>query len=309
MRSIKHILVVVDPTTETQHCVEKGARLARAAGAKLELFICDLSDIFSNRFTQGEALPGALARRRAALETRLHALVEPLRQSGISVMTDTCFEHPLHVGVIRKVQASGADLVIKDTHYHAGVRRALFSNSDWHLIRECPVPLLLTKPTAWKSRIRMAAALDPAHPDDKPAVLDQELLEVVEQMAMVLKGDAFAVHAFDALPLFTGMAVGSALGADPYGDVELADSLRKVHEQEFRALLAGHAAFNDHAEMIDGSPLTVLPTYVTRMNVDVLATGAVSRSLARRLWVGSTAERLLDRVTCDVLVVKPPQVV
>jgi len=33
--------------------------------------------------------------------------------------------------------------------------------------------------------------------------------------------------------------------------------------------------------------------------------GAVSRSRVQELFVGSTAERVLDRIGCDVLVVKP----
>jgi universal stress protein E len=33
--------------------------------------------------------------------------------------------------------------------------------------------------------------------------------------------------------------------------------------------------------------------------------GAVSRSGLRKLFLGSTAEQLLDRLPCDVLVVKP----
>jgi universal stress protein E len=33
--------------------------------------------------------------------------------------------------------------------------------------------------------------------------------------------------------------------------------------------------------------------------------GAISRSRLEELFVGSTAERVLDRLACDVLVVKP----
>jgi len=34
--------------------------------------------------------------------------------------------------------------------------------------------------------------------------------------------------------------------------------------------------------------------------------GAVSRSRLQEIFLGSTAERVLERVGCDVLVVKPP---
>jgi hypothetical protein len=34
--------------------------------------------------------------------------------------------------------------------------------------------------------------------------------------------------------------------------------------------------------------------------------GAVSRSALKRLFIGSTAEKVIDALTCDVCVVKPP---
>jgi len=33
--------------------------------------------------------------------------------------------------------------------------------------------------------------------------------------------------------------------------------------------------------------------------------GAVSRSALKRLFVGSTAEHILDRLACDALIIKP----
>jgi hypothetical protein len=35
--------------------------------------------------------------------------------------------------------------------------------------------------------------------------------------------------------------------------------------------------------------------------------GAISRSGLKRLLIGNTAERILDDLRCDVLVVKPPK--
>lgn len=37
----------------------------------------------------------------------------------------------------------------------------------------------------------------------------------------------------------------------------------------------------------------------------IVVMGAVSRSALRRVFVGSTAETVLDKLTCDVLVLKP----
>jgi universal stress protein E len=49
----------------------------------------------------------------------------------------------------------------------------------------------------------------------------------------------------------------------------------------------------------------VLPRLVATRKVDVLIMGAVSRSLLERPVIGSTAERIIDHVDCDVFIVKP----
>ncbi|MGL1102669.1 universal stress protein, partial [Vibrio parahaemolyticus] len=39
----------------------------------------------------------------------------------------------------------------------------------------------------------------------------------------------------------------------------------------------------------------------------IVVMGAVSRSGLKRLFIGNTAERTLDLLSCDVLIVKPAQ--
>lgn len=51
--------------------------------------------------------------------------------------------------------------------------------------------------------------------------------------------------------------------------------------------------------------MEALPRKLESLQADLLVMGAVSRSRLRELFVGSTAERVLDRLHCDVLVVKP----
>lgn len=307
MRPIKHILVVVDPTSQVQPCVEKGASLARAFGAVLELIVCDYqSGLLMSRKLPEEVMDAAMKHRGMQLEEQLRALAEPLRQAGLQVLTGISFQAHLHAGAISKVRTSGADLLIKDTHYHGAIRRALFTISDWNLIRECPVPLLLTKPSAWHSPLRVAAALDPGHADDKPASLDRELLEMTGRLAVAMGGEAMAVHAFDSLSLAAGMtSAANSIGRVPLIDLELIDSLRTFHDAEFKAVLDGYPAFEGRGVLIEGSPAAALPAYAARKEIDVLVTGAVSRSALRRLLVGSTAERVLDLLPCDILVVKP----
>jgi hypothetical protein len=48
-----------------------------------------------------------------------------------------------------------------------------------------------------------------------------------------------------------------------------------------------------------------LSAFTRRSGTAIVIMGAVSRSAIVRLFIGNTAERALDRLSCDVLVVKP----
>jgi universal stress protein E len=48
-----------------------------------------------------------------------------------------------------------------------------------------------------------------------------------------------------------------------------------------------------------------LPKFVERDRTDILIMGAIARGRLFNYFVGSTAEAVLDHLSCDVLIVKP----
>jgi len=55
----------------------------------------------------------------------------------------------------------------------------------------------------------------------------------------------------------------------------------------------------------EGAASDVIASEANRRSTDLLVMGAVSRSLLLRPVIGNTAERVIDHVECDVLVIKP----
>ena len=66
---------------------------------------------------------------------------------------------------------------------------------------------------------------------------------------------------------------------------------------------AGIARSRCHIRM--GEVADRLSAFTRRSGTAVVIMGAVSRSALARLFIGNTAERALDQLSCDVLVVKP----
>ena len=57
--------------------------------------------------------------------------------------------------------------------------------------------------------------------------------------------------------------------------------------------------------MHQGTPQDLLPVLAEKRAADLVVLGAVSRSGLKRIFVGSTAERVLDQLPCDLLILKP----
>jgi universal stress protein E len=57
--------------------------------------------------------------------------------------------------------------------------------------------------------------------------------------------------------------------------------------------------------LVTGDPAFALPRIVGKHRASVVVMGAVSRSALARLFIGHTAERVIDALKCDVLIVKP----
>jgi len=140
--------------------LRKAFILARHFQAHIELFLCDAEHAYALRH---------LYDRRGAEEARDACLVdarrylEALRGSivgeDVRIEVDVTCESPAYEGIVRKVMRSCPDLVVKEIGAADG-RSTTLGSTDWHLIRTCPAPLMLTHGRSWGPVPRFAAAVD-----------------------------------------------------------------------------------------------------------------------------------------------------
>ena len=298
------ILVVVDPTASAHPAVERAAWLARHKPARIELFISDYApQLVDPRFhgvPEGDSRAALIERHRR----RLEQIAEPLRSGGLSVETDARFDHPLHDSIVKKALDSAADFVVKDTHYHSVLKRSIFSNTDWNLIRNCGATLWLVKPRPPGQRPCFVAAVDPLHERDKPAELDHRILGTAKDLAGALGGDVHVFHAFDVA---TAIAVSTDAVTMPIALPmnEIADAMRAEHTEAVERLCREHGVPPDRTHVQQGATRQALLALTEQLRADAVVMGALSRSGVKGFFLGNTAEDVLDRLHCDLVIVKP----
>lgn len=298
------ILAVVDPTATEQPGARRAAWLAQKLGARLELFVCDYDQYLAGeRFFDSADLERAREAQISEHLERLAALKTTLG-GNVEIDIDARWDHPLEEGIVRKIEDSKADIVFKDTHYHTVIKRSIFTNTDWSLIRHCPVPLWLVKPHAMPDNPTVVAAVDPVHERDKPADLDNRILELAQKVRTATDGKLYVFHAFDPSPAYAVSADSMAfpISAPINGMIE---ALRERHTSAMDDLIARHGIDKDSTHVLEGDTRELLIGLAEKHKADIVVMGAVSRSAIKRLFLGSTAEQLLDHIPCDLLIIKP----
>ena len=305
MQKIKQIMSVIDPTTDAQPAMERAAWLAEKTGANLELFLCYYNEYLSgDRLFDSPSLEKARQEIISGHEKRLEQLAAPLRESGVNVKTTAVWDHPLYEGIVRHAAATGADIVFKDTHHHSAVARALLTNTDWNLIRTCAAPLWLVKPREIAKKPVFIAAIDPLNEHDKPAALDDEILVISKTLAEAADGEVRAFHSYDPrIAVATATANAYIPVSLPFDEIE--KQMREQHEKRFNEVIEFHGIDDSESHLVSGLTHEELPELSEKLNADVVVMGAVSRNRWKRLFIGATAERTLEHLPCDLLIVKP----
>jgi universal stress protein E len=290
------ILVIVDPNTTTkQPVLERAAWLAERVGADLELFACDYDWSVETGPVSTIWVPKPGARERLLDRHRqaLDVLAAPLRARGLTVTVDIVWDYPLEEAIVKKVVARKPWLVAKDVEHHNVVQRTFLSNIDWHVIRNCPVPLLLTKPRPVSGRPNVMAAVDPLHQHDKPAELDDAIFQFADAFARSIDGTLHVVHAI-ALP--------RDLDLPP----DVITVLTRQQRDAMESFLKTHTVERANVHLVEGAAHDCIKRAAEKHGADFVVMGAVARSRLKKLFIGSTAERVLDKLPCDLVIIKPP---
>jgi universal stress protein E len=305
MENISKIVSVIDPTAVDQPALNRASWLARSTGAEIELLVCYYNEYLSgDRLFDSPSLEKAREEVLANQTKHLEAIAEPLRQDGIVVKTTAVWDHPLYEGVVRHAVNCGADIVIKDTHHHSAVERALLTNTDWNLIRTCPMPLWLVKPNNTSENPTIVAAIDPMNQHDKPAALDDKILHLSKLLGDKLGGQVHAFHSYDPrIAVATATANAYIPVSLPFDEIE--KQMHEDHQKRFGEITSFHGLADDHAHLVAGLTHEELPQIAKGLKADVVVMGAVARNRWKRLFIGATAERTLEYLPCDLLIVKP----
>jgi universal stress protein E len=305
MRSIRRILVAIkDYEAKTTPAIVKAAQLARALGAQLELFHGISTPLYVDGYgVTGVELPRMESSMRSRIEAELEKIAARLRRDNIKVTVAAEWDFPVYEAIVRRASRMKADLIVADQHAGRHAVAGLLHLTDWELLRLSPVPVLLVKTPGAYRRPVILAAVDPGHAYSKPAKLDSRILAASSTLAKALGGSQHVLHAYVPFPFVDDPQ--TLINQETIDKLQ-ADATAAAQRSLDRELGTSRIP-KAQRHVVGRHPADAIAQVAREIHGSIVVMGAVSRSGLKRLFIGNTAERTLDLLTCDALIVKPAQ--
>ncbi len=309
MKRFNNILCVAAPGERDEATLERAVSLAENNQARLT--VADvIPRLALGRLPEGVPHAEVLAERvRSTHAEALQRFVEPFQGRvpiRCEVLTGTAF-----LEIVRAVLRDGHDLLIKSAENPPFVAR-LFGSVDMHLLRKCPCPVWLTGPNETPNHARIMAAVDfdPDEPEAAEDDLNTHILETACSLALSDFAELHVVHIWEA----PGESLLRSWADDPNAALSYVAAVRASHQRGLDRLrdkvrgLLGETSFNylnPHFHLQRGVAAERIPEVAQELKIDLVVMGTIARAGIPGLFIGNTAELVLERLQCSVLAIKP----
>ncbi|MEX2124377.1 MAG: universal stress protein [Woeseia sp.] len=295
------ILVINVASVPEPELMRRAREVAKALAH--ELFICCLIDDAGLPPT----MPGFYDRvgkvRRKLMWRCRHALEKILDEinafdvaaSGDVKPTDSVTDATLDL-----VRQHSPAFVMISRKRHTRLEEATLSGEDFRIIRSCPVPVWVVNP-AHRPGDKIVGAVDGCGQPGNGAALDEKILDNVSRLAQKLGKENHALHTFGQAGMSQTLEPASHDAAGDMGTSRNDRRMRRVFD-----FGKAHGVPRERVHVHEGDLVKVLEEMSEPMNADLIVLGARSRGRLRRMLSGSAAERVVQRVKADVLILKGP---
>ena len=307
MKRFKNILFVADFNAKQQVAVDRAVSLARQNEARLTVFTV-VKELPADVRMAITVMPPheLLALVIDDHQKKADELVATIKQQGVDSRSQVVSGTPF-LEILRQVLRGGHDLVILTAEGKGGVKERLFGSTSMHLMRKCPCPVWVVKPSASARYKRILAAVDTTSdfPDARRDSLNPMIMQLASSLAQM---DDSELHLVQVWSVF----------GEGYMEVrgELSEkSVRKWRKEskkqyaiQLNNLMTGvdlkglkvrrHLPRND-------DPSRAIIKLAKSEKIELLVMGTVCRTGLAGFFIGNTAEKVLSEVNCSVLTVKP----
>ena len=298
------VLAVLELESEPDNLIDRVTWIAQSFNYRVHLVLFEPE---SGALLGGFAISNEAEVIRQELQSTQDEIVESyakkLRDKGIDTTTSVLRLRPLDDGILAIAMAVKARMIVKATRFHSTAERGILVDTDWQLMRISPYPLWFVRSELMPENPIIVAAVDPSSTHDKPAALDREIVQTANTVAKAISGEVHLLHTYERLSGI-GKAANRTFKPIKLQIDEIDARIQKEHRSALDLLAADCGIDADHTHQLPGRTHEILPTFSRSKNAGLVVMGALARWGVKRMLIGSTAERVIDHLPCDVLIVR-----
>ncbi len=313
MKRFSNILLIIDEHTDYSAALKRAVGLARTNQARLTA--CAIVDTVPGKMRMGaiaikprEVLDIAVTEKRDWLDD----IVKSVAADGVPLDAKVLIGKPF-MEIIRQVLRNNHDLIIKCADVDGGLREVLFTSTAMRLMRKCPCPVWIIKPTERRKYRRILAAVDQDPEEPVKDMLNRQILEMSISLALAEHSEAHIVHAWDVFG--EDLLRSRSWDFSEAGFDAMMEEEATARQRWLENLVKNYGTSADqntadvpdlHLHVVKGHAQRVVPELASDLAADLVVMGTVARAGITGLLMGNTAEDILAQLDCSVLTIKPP---
>jgi universal stress protein E len=296
------ILVVADVNNEAQPALARAMQLAKksVSPSRVTLFL-SIYD-FSYEMTSMLSIDERDAMRKGVIRQRedwMHKVAAPYLDDSIEFTVRVVWHNRPYEAIIAEVFTGEHDILIKATRKHDVLQSVIFTPTDWHLLRKAPCPVLLVKNSEWPENGNIVASVHVGSENPTHMTLNDSIVEQLNNLCRRLDASPYLVNAYPMTP------ANITIELPEFDPTTYSDAVRGHHLKEMKALRQKHGIDQEHTRVEQGLPEVVIPSVVNDIDAGLVILGTTGRSGISAVFIGNTAEHVIDKIDCDVLALKP----
>ncbi|ANS85458.1 Universal stress protein [Vibrio scophthalmi] len=302
MSIYNNILVVANINSDDQPALARAMQLAAKSRSRSRItFFLSIYD-FSYDMTSMLSMDERDAMRRGVIHQReqwMRSVAEPYINEDIDFDVRVVWHNRPYEAIIAEVYAGSHDIVIKGTRKHDVLESVIFTPTDWHLLRKCPAPVLLVKNADWPADASIIASVHVGSENDTHLGLNDLMVEQLTCLTERLGAKPYLINAYPVTP------ANITIELPEFDPTTYTDAVRGHHLTAMKALRQKHGYDDEQTIVEQGLPEDIIPQAAKELNAAMVIIGTTGRTGLSAVFIGNTAEHVIDKINCDVLALKP----
>lgn len=303
MQRFSNILFVFDPDVDNSTAFKQALQLSKNNQAKITVVgVIDTS-------SKDKLLNIIVEQRKEQLNKLLQDTGIAKKEIEVKVLAGK-----ISIELIREVLRYDRDLIIKSLEHEKSLSKQLLGSVDMQLLRKCPCPVWLIKPTQQKGYREILVGVDHEPNNAENDALNKQLLEIATAQALADFSELHIIHAWQ-LEHESYLRSAWLNNSDAEVDAMLLkeERLRKhwletlVDKYNISLKTENIDYLQPQLHLIKGSAKDVIPEYAEKIGAELVVLGTVGRTGIPGFIIGNTSESILNQINCSILAIKPQQ--